>query len=197
MATLSIKLFAMKYLNKFHVFWIGFWIVVLCLLFVKDIVPSGKLFYKKSFLKNQFVVTSLFPLGRTTFMERAQRVDDEPIYFSVYTPQKFSQARVTIIFDTPPPSGWSIGYHAGPGFQYKLFPAEEGKREQAFIFDIKDAYYERNRLNFILSNPDITPENALTVQSYAVELVREWPFSFIEYLSVWRENLGRFYARFL
>ena len=197
MATLSIKLFAVKYLNKFHVFWIGFWIVVSCLLFVKDIVPSGKLFYKKSFLKNQFAITSLFPLGRTTFMERAQRVDDEPVYFSVYAPQSFSKARVNIIFEVPPSINWRIGYHAGPGFQYKLFPVEEGKREQAFIFDIKDAYYERNRLNFILSNPDIMPENAITVQSHAVELVREEPFSFIKYLSVWRENLQIFYARFL
>src|SRR3989338_7371062 len=142
MATLSIKLFAMKYLNKFHVFWIGFWIVVLCLLFVKDIVPSGKLFYKKSFLKNQFVVTSLFPLGRTTFMKRAQRVEDEPVYFSAYAPQKFSQARVTIIFDAPPPSGWSIGYHAGPGFQYALTPLGVGGLEQEFSFDIRNAYYE-------------------------------------------------------
>jgi hypothetical protein len=184
----------MKRLTRFHIFWIAFWIIALFLLFLKDAGLDGAVRYKKSFSKNQFVITSLFPLGRTTVLERGQRVNEEPVYFSVYAPQKFSQARVTMIFDAPAPSGWSIGYQAGPGFQYVLTPLPEGVTEQEFTFNVSSAHYENNRLRFIVSNPKFSEGSSLAVRMYAVELLRGIPFSIREYAILWKESIRNAYA---
>lgn len=183
-------------ITKYHLFWIIFWFLVLLWLLVDDMALSGKLSYQKDFSKNQFEISYLFPLGRTIMTDTGQTITGEPVYFTVYAPQRLDRARITIQFDNLP-TGWSIGYQVAPGFNYQLVDFDGNNNTRTIDLNIRGAYYMNNRLRFILSHPDFSSSKNLTITAFSVKLTREHAFNLGDYFDVWKRNIKYAYQRVL
>lgn len=172
--------------NKYHFFWILLWLVIFVYLISADTVPSGKLIYQKDFSKNQYGIGYIFPLGRTHVFNNAQTIIQEPVYFTVYTPKSFDKVQLSISFDISP-SQWKIGYQVGPGFEYRLFDLDDMLTEQNINLHIDDAYYNKNRLRFMLANPSLPQDSALSVNGISVTLTNDEPFHIKDYFKAWKK----------
>ena len=85
------------------------------------------------------------------------------------------------------PKDWSIGVQTGPGFSYSLTPLE-GIKEQQIILDVSNAFYNKNKLRFILSN------DGKNVEPFEIEALSVI-FTDTEggYLSIIKRNLADIY----
>lgn len=191
----SINLLLFRMYRKFIYCWLLFWIVVIGALFVRDINMEGVAAFKKNFKKNQYHISYLYPLGRTSGTSNAQVIREEPIYFNVYSPLGYDRAIVSMTFDKPP-TGWHFGFQTGPGFQYYLEPLQESVT-QTIALEIKESHKENNTLRFMLAHPDHTNAIApIALKEYSVTQIRDTEFSLKEYLFVWKQNIGATYERF-
>lgn len=181
-------------INRYHLLWTVAWLAVFAWLIIEDIDLDGSSIYIKDFSKNQFSISYIFPLGRTFIGPNSQTIIAEPVYFTVYAPQRFD--RVIVRFTALEPSaGWQIGYQTAPGFHYALLDGsiESGKNE--FIIFSTDAYVEENRFRFIFANNQLTEKEHLFISSLSVHMARDSSLAVEDYVKSWSRNFKIFFKK--
>jgi len=89
-------------LRRLRVFLLGLlFIIGLAFLWLK-VVPSGRITYQRSwpdfFRSGQGFIQSLTPAERVDLSGPQPRLVGDPVYFSVFTPRTFNQAKLTIVY---------------------------------------------------------------------------------------------------
>lgn len=138
-------------------------VFLLCFLFFKKLVFGGVLEYGVDLSEKQSFVEGPFPVERAATVDcdsdKCRAVVFEPVYFNAYAPIKFSRAEVSINYKLPKDLNASFGFKLKTGdyaFSLTLFNDTEGEwGVQKFEFDLKDALYKDNKLQFIVSGPEI------------------------------------------
>ena len=155
------------HLTSYHRYWLFIWFFVLVYLLLGDTVFSKELIHSKNFSNNQYGISYIFPLGRTELGRESQTILQEPVYITAYAPLRYAKGTIQLRF-ADSPKGWSIGLNNGPGFSYTLVLLDENVI-QKLSFNLRDAYYDNNRIRFIFSNPDKS-EGFLIVQEVLIVL---------------------------
>jgi len=79
------------------IFWSA--LVILTSWFVYlGVVPGGKITYATDFKDNNYFFGRLTPEERTNSTSSSEAITGEPVYFSLSTPRKFDQAKLTITY---------------------------------------------------------------------------------------------------
>ena len=138
-------------------------VFLLGFLIVKKLVIGSVLNYDVDLSEQQSFVEGPFPVERTATVDcgqdKCKAVVFEPVYFDVYAPRQFSKAEVTVKYQLPPKLSASFGFKLKTGdYAFSLMPFNDAKgewSEQTFQFDLKDALYKDNKLQFIVSGPGI------------------------------------------
>jgi len=88
-------------IKKWRLIWLSGLAIMLVILLMLSVSPSGKASYKTNFIKDSYFFGKLSPQERIVIDNQAKIVG-EPVYFSLFTHRPFSKAKLTIDFSTPP-----------------------------------------------------------------------------------------------
>jgi hypothetical protein len=152
------------------VLWVGFAMLLVFLLSQKMVIGNQVVYDWRPEQQNRFI-KGPYPYGRIGFDNESMTIIGEPVYFDVYSPRHFRQARVRLDLvaeiDRPVKLGLAI---KGEDWSYD-FPnmVEDGN---VVTFDLSKAKYINNRLQFIISAAGVTPAEKLTINSLHVELIK-------------------------
>jgi hypothetical protein len=156
-------------------------VFLLCFLLLKKLVIGGVLEYGVDLSDKQSFVEGPFPVERTAAVDcdsdKCKTVVFEPVYFNVYAPRKFSRAEVLINYKQPKDLNASFGFKLKTGdyaFFLTPFNGAEGEwKEQKFEFDLKDALYTGNKLQFIVSGPGINASHEkILLKDLQIKLIK-------------------------
>ena len=89
----------MKNVVKFRIIlWLSLVIIIGWLLYVA-VVPSGRISYTYDFIEENYFIRKLTPAERVELPGAGtQKIIGDPVYFSLRTPRRFNQAKVTFIY---------------------------------------------------------------------------------------------------
>ncbi|MBU1132432.1 hypothetical protein KKC32_04275 [Patescibacteria group bacterium] len=152
-----------KIYNILRVITICALIAVLAFLICRKIVPENSVSYSTDFSAPAKFIYGLYPQGRVSLVdvngEIQQKIIGDPVYFQVYSPRKFSKAKVVLKFKKPKDLSVKMGVRLATGdWAYYLKDLDESAGqfvEQEFEFDLAKARLEKNKLQFMIASPDV------------------------------------------
>lgn len=152
-------------------------LAVLAFIFADDLAWSGSLEVKTDFLKFTPYFSVLKPQDRVTMTE-VNYVKAEPIYFDLYLPRNFDQAKVEIEYQNEFGYKMSLGPNIKTGWDLKslenLPVASKDYKISSIDFDLADKNINNGKLRFMLSIPDLEDENkGVNLKNVTVTLTRQ------------------------
>jgi hypothetical protein len=134
-------------------------VAVLVFLTVQKIVLSGSLEYNVAFNQPNKFVYGLYPEGRVIVDAGGWKLVGEPVYFKIYAPKKFKKADVTLKYIAAKNSQLAFGVKtnvvAEVPYELQKLGAIGKMVEQTLTFDLSNASFENNKLQFIVSAPGV------------------------------------------
>jgi len=129
-------------------------VAALGFLFWQKAVLGGTVAYATKFNGDSSFIYGPYPIGRVETVNGVLQVKEEPIYFDVYSPQRFqtavvklkykNESKLTAYLGVKLPGEWNF-------FLNELEPAEADWREQEVQFDVSSAWRDDNVMKFILA----------------------------------------------
>ena len=156
-------------------------VVLLCFLLAQKFVQAPVLVYFVDLSEKESFVEGPFPIERTATVDcgfdKCKAVVFEPVYFNVYAPRKFTRAEVTIKYLLPRNLSASFGVKLNNGdYSFLLLPFNAGTgdfQQQKFEIDLKDAQYLKNKLQFIVSGPEINASHEkMQLENLEIKLIK-------------------------
>jgi len=153
----------------------------------QNIVPGGELYLTQDFCRENNFVSRLYPDNRVYSVKREgeqcwQEFFAEPVYFLVNVPRTFSQARVKVTYRNMSQSALSLGLMAKKetplDWRFVLEPIEpannyaEQWREKEADFSVGPQFMNEHNLEFMISAPDLTPQEKIALQRIEIRLTR-------------------------
>lgn len=134
-------------------------VLVLAVLFSQKLVLANSVTYEVDFVKSNQFVRGPYPEGRVEQSESSVLVKYEPVYFSIYSPRHFKQAKVTIRYkktaDLKSQLGLKLNLNKWAFFFEDLPETGDQFIEYELIFDLANAEYFKNNIKFIIAAPGI------------------------------------------
>ncbi|MFH0988298.1 MAG: hypothetical protein V1763_02915 [Parcubacteria group bacterium] len=145
--------------------------VVLGRLTINSLVPGNGLKYATDFTVPEHFIQGPFPTGRVELIRDTYRILYEPVYFNVYSPQHFRTAVVTLQYEKPANLDVRFGVKTVGNWSYDLQSLTDN-HEQVLTFDLTNAEFNKNKLQFIISVPGLTLEDTLIIRKAMFELIK-------------------------
>ncbi len=121
--------------------------------------------YQISPVSSNKFIQGPYPIGRINPIDNHWQIVVEPIYFKIYSPKKFSQAQITIIYkkniELSAKLGVKLSDHDYAFYFHDFNDNNNDWQTQEFIFDLANADFTKNKLQFIISGPDIVANDFL------------------------------------
>lgn len=135
-------------------------IAIFIFLTSKKIVLSSELVYQTDFQKEITFIHGPYPEGRVEQQGETVIIKHEPVYFEIYSPQKFSQAEVTIRYQKSDNISAKLGLQLSVSdwafFMEDLPNSENNWIEKTFTYNLHSALITKNKIKFMLSAPNIS-----------------------------------------
>jgi hypothetical protein len=155
-------------------------VALLVFLFAQKIVLTDRLVYVTDFFEKSAFIEGPYPEGRIESIvidgRLLQKINHEPVYFNVYSPQKFAQVNVTLKYRSPKdlPARFGLRKADVYDFNFQELPATNNELKAAnFEFSTDEVDRAKNKLQFIISAPGISEkQEKIFVESLEFEFVK-------------------------
>ena len=162
-------------LNKYsifkflHYFFIIFSIFLIIYVISKNIVIERNLVYKLDFSKSiNKNITGWYPNSRTVFINDKIRILNEPLYLKVYVPVKFKNLIIKGELEFKD-ENIKIGLKQKDN---NYFWKDIVEKNINLNFNLDNALIVGNKLELLLSIPDIQEKSNINLKDWKIELIR-------------------------
>lgn len=151
-------------------------VAALGFLFWQKAAPGGAVAYETTFNGESNFIYGPYPLGRVDRLNGILQVNDEPIYFDVYSPRQFQTAVVKLKYKNESnlpaylgvkwPGEWSF-------YLVELEPSAADWHEQEIQFDMANAWRENNVVKFMFACSDLgESKKKVLIETMEVKLIK-------------------------
>lgn len=138
---------------------------VVIFLAIQKMVFSDHLAYSTDFIEQSKFIEGPYPDGRVEKIYTSERILykilHEPVYFNVYSPQRFNKVVVRLKYRLPESSEARIGIKRNGGFVFDYLNLEktgDEYKEATFEFVTENADRKYNKFQFVISSPGLSDQ---------------------------------------
>ncbi|MBI5076825.1 hypothetical protein HZB94_00370 [Candidatus Falkowbacteria bacterium] len=164
-----------KFFLLFKIVIIAAMALFFCFLVVKKLAIGG-VGYETEFNAPSKFIQGFYPEGRVEQLVGIQKIDNEPVYLEVYSPGKFSTAKVQLRYKNAArlPARFGVKLNGADWAFYlvDLAGASNDFVEQSFEFDLSMAERKNNKIKFMLASPLVgDSQEKIYIDKFSVEYV--------------------------
>ncbi len=155
--------------------WLIFAIIIVFLVWQKA-APAGQVTYFWDFSEKPRFISDFYPVGRVALTDGMQIINSEPVYIDVYSPRRFSKAKVKIVYRSPAlETKFGIKLNVNDwGFYFEKLPATGEQFQEADLeFSLAKAQLIGNKIKFSLAGPEIDSSvEKIILDSIEINLIK-------------------------
>jgi hypothetical protein len=167
-------------------------IIILCVLgvifflIIQDLAWSGKLVVETNFLKFTPYFSVIKPQENIVMQNGANYIKAQPVYFDLYLPRDFDQAKVEVEYEDEFGYKILLGPNMKSGWDAKaltdLPSASNDYKIKSVDFDLADKNVNNGKLRFMISMPEFKDGKGIYLKNIKVTLTRQ---------PIWQGDIGQ------